>query len=238
MRTAFSFLTVLPVGRLRVGPDDSLGRAWFPLVGLVLGILGAAAGWGVRLVSVPALGALVTVGVLVLLTGALHLDGLADSADGLFGGADRDRRLAIMRDPRVGVFGAAALILVLLGDVLALTALRPLEAALAVVSAAALARFAMLCCVVALPYVRSSGLGVAAARGRAVRDVAVGVPFAALPLIWDWRHGLLAVGLVLVSTLAVALFARHRIGGATGDVYGAVVEVGQLAAVTAFTVRL
>ncbi|MBO0684645.1 MAG: adenosylcobinamide-GDP ribazoletransferase [Candidatus Dormibacteraeota bacterium] len=237
-RAALSFLTILPAGGRDAGPVSSLGQVWFPLVGLLLGAIAAGAFWGVTAVTTRALGAAAALAALALLTGALHLDGLADSADGLLGGADRERRLEIMRDPRVGSFGVVALVLVLIGDWAALSALAPLQALAALTAAAAMGRFAVVTLLVWLPYARREGLGVAARGGRLKPVFLIGGVAAVLPLAVDWRHWLMAAALVALVTFGLATLARARIGGATGDVYGAAVELGQLAALVAFAVRL
>ena len=237
-RAALSFLTVLPVGGHQTAPAVQFGRAWFPAVGLLLGGAAAGALWLVSAATNPLLGAVAAVAALVLLTGALHVDGLADTADGLLGGATFERRLEIMRDPRVGSFGVAAVILVLVGDWAALTGMAPLRALFAVLAAAAMARLAAVLVLVGLPHARSEGLGAAAQGGRPLVDLLAAGVTAALPVALDWRHGTIAAALVAVATLGLAALARSRIGGMTGDVCGAVVEVGQLAALVGFAVRL
>ena len=237
LRTALSFLTVLPVGAGRA-PAEGLGRAWYPAVGLLLGLVAAGAFRLGAALTTPVLGAVAAVAVLAGLTGALHLDGLADAADGLLGGATRERRLEIMRDPRVGSFGVVATALVLLGDVAALSGLSPWTALAALLTACALGRLAMVAVLLWLPYARQGGLGTAAVGGRSLPDLAGALVAGAVPLALDWRHWLLAAGLVAASAAGAGALARSRVGGATGDVYGAVVEVGQLAALTAFAVRL
>jgi adenosylcobinamide-GDP ribazoletransferase len=237
-RAALSFLTVLPVG----GPDDAaprpLGRAWFPAVGLLLGGAAGGALWAVTALTSPALGAAAALAVLAVLTGALHLDGLADAADGLLGGSTAERRLEIMRDSRVGSFGVVAVALVLLADWAALFGMPPVRALAALLVAAAAGRLAAVALLVWLPYARPEGLGLAGRGGRPLRDLVVGSVATALPLALDWRHGVLAVLLAAAVTLGLGLLARARVGGATGDVYGAAVELGQLAALVGFAVRL
>lgn len=236
-KAALLFLTVVPIGDVDPLPPG-MGRALYPAVGLLLGLAAWAALAVVATVATPLLGALAAVAALVGLSGALHLDGLADAADGLFGGGSPERRLEIMRDARVGAYGVAAIVLVLLGDAAALAGLDRGRALAALLAAGALPRLGMVCVVLALPYVRATGLGTRVAGGRRLPTLAVAVPAAAVPLLLDWRHGLLAAALVALTTLGVAALARARIGGATGDVYGATAEVGQLAALVAFAVRL
>jgi len=234
VRSAFAFLTVLPVGEKRGVPAERLGRAFFPAVGAVVGLLAGALFLAISVVAHPLLAAVAAVAALAVLTGGLHLDGLVDAADGLFGGGDREQRLAIMRDPRAGAFGIVAVVLLLLGEVAALSGLRPVRGLLALITAGTLSRWGVLGLVVALPYARPEGLGRASAGGHRVLDLAVGTALALVVFALDWKRAGLAVALVLVSTLGIGLLARARIGGATGDIYGAAAEVGQLAALLAF----
>lgn len=237
-RSAIAFLTVIPVGDASGDAGERLGRAYFPAVGALLGF---AAGIVLLVVSAfitPLVGAAAALAVLALVTGGLHLDGLADTADGLFGGRDREQRLEIMRDPRVGSFGAIALVLVLLMDVGALASITPARAFLSLVVAGALSRWAMLWLVALLPYARPQGLGIAAAGGHRVFDLVLGSVLAALACVLDWRNAVIGVLLVAIVATGVAAFAKKRIGGATGDVYGATVEICQLAVFVAFAVHL
>lgn len=238
VRTALSFLTIAPVGGHEEAAGTHLGRAWFPAVGLMLGAAAWGAFWAGATFFTSLVGAVAAVTVLAVLSGALHLDGLADTADGLFGGATQDRRLEIMRDSRVGSFGVVAIALVLVMDVAALSGLGTSQALAALLVAAAGGRLALTAAVVTLPYVRAEGLGTAAQGGRRLPDLAVAAAVAAVPIALDWRRGLIAWAFAAVSTAAVAWLARTRIGGATGDVYGAVVELGQLAALLGFAVRV
>jgi len=238
LRSAMAFLTVLPVATSEGGPGERLGRAYFPVIGAVVGLLSAAVFVLVGAVSNSWLAAVAATATLALLTGALHLDGLADSADGLFAGGDVARRLEVMRDPRLGSFGTVAIVLVLLGEVAAIAAMSPGRAVAALVIAGALSRLAMLSVITLLPYVRASGLGVAAVdsshRGF---DLALGSAFVVVVCLLDWRRALFALFLVALSATTVAVLARRWLGGATGDVYGATAELCFLAALIAFVVH-
>ena len=238
LRSAMAFLTVLPVATSEGGPGERLGRAYFPAIGAVVGLVAAAVFALMDSFSTPLLAAVAGVASLALLTGALHLDGLADSADGLFGGGDVSRRLEVMRDPRLGSFGVVAVALVLLGDVAAMAAMSPGGAVAALIIAGALSRLAMLAVITLVPYVRTSGLGVAAGDSSHRRfDLALGSAFALVACLLDWPRALLALCLVALTALAVATLARRRLGGATGDVYGATAELCLLAALIAFAVH-
>ncbi len=238
LRSAVAFLTVIPVASVEGKPGNRLGRAYFPAVGALLGLLAGAVFALTSAITTQMLGAVAAIAVMAVLTGGLHLDGVADAADGLFGRGDRAHRLETMRDPRVGSFGAIALIVVLLGDVAALTALSPATAIVALVIAGALSRWAMLGVVALVPYVRETGLGVAAGGANRAFDLVLGSALAAIACLLDWRHALVAVVLVGLTAVTMGVMARRMIGGATGDIYGATTELCQLAALITFAVHV
>jgi adenosylcobinamide-GDP ribazoletransferase len=170
-----------------------------------------------------------------LLTGAIHLDALADTADGL-GAGTPERALEVMRDPAIGSFGATALVLDLLVKVAALAAVAADSRAVLLVAAAfALGRAGPLALALTLPYARpGAGSGRAlterAARGALVVGIALGVGIAVAAL---GVRGLALVGAAGLVCLAVGLVARRRLGGVTGDVLGASTELATTAALVA-----
>lgn len=239
---AVSLFSVAPVrvrDMTRAGAVAALH--WFPLVGAALGGLAglpvaAAIQWAPRAVL---LGAVLSVGVLALLTRALHLDGLADTADGLGSRAPAERALEIMRRSDIGSFGVVAIVVAVLVDVAALTSLdgrvwRPV-AALAV--AAATGRVAVVHAAHRrVPSARAAGFGAyvaasvstAAATAQSVLVLAFGVLLA-----WVTHSSMLGWPVAQASALALAAgFREHatrRLGGVTGDVFGALVEIGTAA---------
>ena len=231
--SALRFLTVVPVpGRESEGPS-ALGRAawWFPVVGLMLGSALALAALAADALFPPLVAAALLVAAWKVATGGIHLDGLADSLDGL-AGRDAARRLAIMRDSRIGVFGAAGLILLLL---LAVTALAGLSTSLrfrVLVLAPVIGRVTPLLAGAWLaPATPGQGLGAAFAAGLSrwagPVHVAAGCALAA------WLLGIWGVAVAAAAwgvTLLAAAFVARRLGGVTGDVLGAVVEVAELGA--------
>ncbi len=228
---AVAFLTILPV-RLR-GEAAPLGAAagWFPAVGaLVGGIAG-----GIGYLAEPRLGSTVAaalaVAALVIVTGALHQDGLADCADGLGARGDRARRLEIMRDSAIGTYGALALLIWLVLLVGALAGLGREDALSALVVAAACGRWAALLHAALAAPARQDGLGAGFAVSRAALAFAT-VTAAAVAL------GLAGIGAglaVLAAAAAVAglvgAWARTALGGRTGDTLGATVALAEVAAV-------
>jgi adenosylcobinamide-GDP ribazoletransferase len=225
-RDAVTLLTVLPVGA-RGSPSPGT-IAWFPTVGALLGALVLAADALVSVALPASVVAAIDLAVLALLTGGLHLDGLADAADGMLSGGDRERRLAIMREPAVGAFGISAIVLVLLVDLTALQA-APARAA-ALWSAAIASRWALAIAIWATPAARSDGLGAAIRRGVKMPHALTATVVAAaltLPL------GLTGAA-SLVAAAAVTSLVRARalgvLGGATGDTDGATCEIAFAAA--------
>ena len=228
---ALRFLTIVPVpGRDAAGPS-ALGRAgwWFPVVGLLLGLGLAIAGRAADALFPPLVAAALLVTGWKAVTGGIHLDGLADCLDGL-AGRDAARRQAIMRDSRIGVFGAAGLILFCL---LAVTALGALAGSLrlrVLVLAPVIGRVTPLLAGAWLaPATPGQGLGAAFAaglsRGAGPAHVVAAGALAA------WLLGICGVAVAVVAwsvaLLAAGLLAR-RLGGLTGDVLGAVVELAEL----------
>ena len=124
-RLAVSFLTIIPVRLQEPAHPGDLGRAagWFPVIGVILGGLVAAAYHGFSLIFPPYLAAALAVAIWIGMTGGLHLDGLADCCDGLLNASSRERRLEIMKDPRLGTFGAIGLVLTIVLKIICLASL-------------------------------------------------------------------------------------------------------------------
>jgi len=245
------FYSRLPVPRLHgegdihAAPDFHTAPRMLPLAGLILALpaaltLLAARGLGLG----PFLAAALAVTVMVLVTGALHEDGLADLADGC-GGATRERRLEIMRDSRLGSYGAIALALSLILRIGALATLADrlgAPAAAALLLAASLSRGLALAPLALLPPARADGasasvgrptretLGFAAVLGATI----LGLSLAVLPLA-GVLSALVCAGL---AVLGVTAFARRRLGGQTGDVIGASQQAGEIAALVGLLAAL
>ena len=237
---AIAFLTRVPIGRWVDVDARDVGRgAWlFPLVG---GLVGGAAGLlaDVTADRLPALAAGgLAVGLTALLTGALHLDALADTADAL-GARSRERALEIMRDHAIGAFGATALVLVCLLDAALLGALAETDdAALVGLAAGASGRAAMLPLAYALPYARpGEGQGRALAGIGAV-TVALGIAVAVVLALPAGSAGLWAVLGAALAALVLGLVARARFGGVTGDVLGATGKLAETVALVAAAASL
>jgi len=235
---ALAFLTLLPLGRLELDQRDvARGALLFPVVGALVGAAVALVGIGLEDTLTPFLAAGVAVAFEALVTGGIHLDALADASDGL-GARTRARALEIMGEGSVGAFGATSLIVDLLLKTGAIAVLLAADDTFVlVVVAMALGRTAPLVLAWALPYARS-GEG----SGRILTDrMSLGSLGGGLVLALGLAAALLglrAVALLAgaaVATLIVAVTARRRLGGVTGDVLGAGIELattgGLLAAV-------
>lgn len=233
---AFQFLTIIPPIIHRPFIKEELGRAvgFYPLVGLALG--GAVLGLdsALRLALPGQLPAALVLAAWVVLTRGLHLDGFLDSCDGLFGGSTPERRLEIMRDSRVGAFGVIGGVLFLLTKYAAISALRDRTAALLL--APIFGRWALSMVIVLFPYARQKGLG------RDIKDhagwfqavLAGGTALAAAWLIGQ-VPGLVALVVAGSIMLVAAAGVQQLIPGLTGDIYGAICELVELAVIIFFT---
>ena len=231
---ATAFLTRVPMPVVAGAADVGGAARWFPLVGGALGGAASLVAWVMRdLIELPpAITATVVVGLGAWVTGAIHLDGLADMADGFAGGRTREDVLRIMRDPVIGSYGATALVIVIATKVVALTALVERGAALPfLVAAPAISRWTISALAAWLPYARADGgLGQAVTTERDVMGLlvatAITVLIAAAALGID---ALVTAALAALTAAWVGRAARRRIGGVTGDVFGASVELTETA---------
>lgn len=236
MRSALGFLTVIG-GH---APPDRRAPAWFAPVGALVGLAVGAVWWAAGELWPPGVAALLAVAAGAALTGMLHLDGLADAADGLLPPLPRARRLEVMATPDVGAFGVVALVLVLGAQVLALATLTP--DVLLVVGIVAASRAAMALTLARLPYARGpSGLASAfAGDGRpAVRAAVVAGLLAGLACIVVARGwpGVAVAAAFLAGFVAVVALAVRRLRGYTGDVLGAAGVVGETVALLVAAAR-
>lgn len=230
--TALEFLTRLSVRRTpRAGLDQiAASQTWFPAIGLLIGAILAAIDWLARRALPEASVDVLLVVALALITGALHLDGLADAADGLLGGHTRERRLEIMRDVHAGTFAIVAVVSVLALKWAGLAALPRNVRVETLLLTPCLARFAMLCAVTAFPHARADGMG-AAARRRAAAPALVFAALVALiaALALLGVGGLFAVAFAVAVAAAIGGVSTRMVGGMTGDLYGATVEITEAA---------
>lgn len=242
LRIALAFFTRIPI------PTDDLGdprlaqavRA-FPVVGLIIGFAGAVVYLISSMVNLsPVIGALLAVGVMIVGTGGLHEDGLADTADGLGAGGDRERTLEVMRDSRIGTFGVLALILAIGLRVTAIAALAvPEVVALALLAAGAGSRACLPPVMYALAPARGDGLSYAAGtpeRSHVLTAVIIG--WLALMIGLGILGGILAILLAGAAGGALIYLAQSRLGGQTGDVLGAIQQATEVAILLAAVMAL
>ena len=225
--TAVQFLTRCPVPAWVGHSPDQLNRAvrYFPLVGLGVGALGAGVFWVASAGLPPLAAAVLSIMATVLVTGAFHEDGLADTCDGLFGAFNRDDALRYMKDSRLGTFGVAGLCLVLSAKAALL------QEPYAIIAAHAASRFMAVTLIAALPYVRESEQGAKAkpvAAGVGAVEIGIAGLCGLAPLLLLDRPVVALLGAALV-TVGLARWFQRRLGGYTGDTLGATQQVTELA---------
>jgi len=233
---AIRFLTIVPVRGREASGDEAFGRAgwWFPPIGLGLGALLVGADRAFSYAFPPLLAGLLLLALWKILTGGIHLDGLADALDGL-AGTDVDQRVAIMRDSRLGVFGAVGLVLHLLISAAALVALSGTGRTGVLLIAPVIGRLAPLLIAPLFP-AATPGQGMGA-------SFQAGLSRWAAPahLVWLWAlagcclgpWSALLLSLSLGAVLLWAVFLASRLGGLTGDAFGSSVEIAELATLVA-----
>lgn len=228
---ALQFLTRLPVSLRETPTPQRIGQslAFYPAVGLVIGLVLGAFHYALGDISALLRAAMLLV-AWIALTGALHLDGLADSADAWAGGlGNHERALAIMKDPHIGPTAVVTLVLTLITKFAALTVLAT-DAWVILVLAPMLARSAVSLLFITTPYVRSGGLGESLSKNRSryANCLAIGLTWTATLALATWLGLMLLLTLVITFLLARKTMCKH-IGGTTGDTAGALIEISEIA---------
>ena len=234
LMASLAFCTRLPLWSATAFPGGTLSRsAWaFPIAGIVVGLIAAAVYGLTHRAGVPAWpAAALSVAATLLLTGCLHEDGLADTADGFGGGATREQKLDIMRDSRIGTYGVCALIISLLLRVgVVASFFSSITAAWALLAAHAGARATMMAFMFLVPPARRDGLSSDAGQPPAESAgvaVILGFIFAAISV--GFTRAVVALILLAVVVAVMAWLSRKQIGGQTGDVLGAVEQISEIA---------
>ncbi|MBM7854334.1 adenosylcobinamide-GDP ribazoletransferase [Desulfohalotomaculum tongense] len=231
---ATGFLTVLPVGRNIQAAERDIGRSlgWFPTVGLILG--GIAAGWCyiLHLIGLNLAADAAAVLSLVILTGGLHWDGLMDTADGLLSYREREQMLAIMKDSSVGAMGVLAALCVLLLKIAFVFEIPMPDKLHCLVLAPVISRASMVYSITGFPYARKKGTGSIFAHHAGKSQLALAAVTAAAVTALLYRPwGLILLALGFGFSLLVSRYVCRRLGGLTGDVYGAVTELTEAAVI-------
>ncbi|HET9260014.1 MAG TPA: adenosylcobinamide-GDP ribazoletransferase [Acidimicrobiia bacterium] len=229
---AVNFLTRFP---MPAGPPGDLSRAvpWFPIVGALIGAtMTGVYALGYRFLP-SLLVAVVAVVVGIVVTGALHEDGLADSFDAIGSGATGEEGLAIMRDSRLGTYGTTALVASILWRVIALGSLEPELALVALVSAHSLARAGAVALMAITNPARADGLGRSGVVAVTARGawVAAATGMAVFAFLGGW-WALPGIALVTATVLCFRYIGRSRFGGVTGDLLGACEQIGEVTVLT------
>jgi len=226
--TALGFLTIFPTLRRREIDAEDFGKSlpYFPLVGLMLGVILLILNYGLLLILPSSVVNALIIITLAILTGAHHLDGLINTCDGIIAGKSKGKRLAIMSNGKIGAFGIVAAFLLLLLKYVSLSAAPILPALLLMPT---LSRWVMVSAIFTFPYAKSSGMGLAFKQGANWQRLTISTIIALVVAVIIFELG----GLALVAALwliifGVASYFRSRLGGLTSDTYGAINELAEV----------
>ena len=228
---ALQFLTVIPLPRrLKISAEDS-GRSagYFPVIGLIIGLILVGFNWIFILILPPAVVNALLIVALVVISGALHLDGFVDTCDGLAINKDVEERWKVMHDSRAGSFGIVGVVLLLLLKYVLLNSIPTSTMMITLIIMPVVSRWAMVYAIFAYPYARPSGLGKAFKQGTTwprltmATLIALAVTVALAQLV-----GLAIIFLVWIMTLVMAIYFKARFSGLTGDTYGAINEAAEV----------
>jgi adenosylcobinamide-GDP ribazoletransferase len=225
------FLTRLPAPKSLRWSETELAAStvYFPVVGIVVGAIAAMAWYAGMMLWSENIAALLAVGISILTTGAFHEDGLADSADGLGGAFEVNRKLQIMRDSRIGTYGSVLLIIVIMAKVFAISAIAPTNVAGALIAAHVIARWTSLPLIYNNVYVREEGTGKPFAATVTNKQLYTATAVTALITIAaTGMHALIIIPLVPAFVWLAQRYLRNKLGGVTGDVLGAVNSLSEL----------
>ena len=242
LRTAVAFLTRLPMPHPQGPMPQNFVRAhrMFPVVGAAIGAVVGLLCLGMRMIGVPDLAAAaLALGVSAILTGALHEDGLADVADGFGGGRDPAAKLEIMRDSRLGTYGALILMVSFVAKLSALAVLPDAFVVQSMIAAHALARGVLPAMSMSLPYARTDGLARNAGQPDSTVAATAGVIALLIALLsLSWTNALGAALAAGACAIGMVWLARRQIGGQTGDVLGGAEQLGETAILVLLAARL
>ena len=234
--SAVRFLTVFRIPFLRGETAEDAGRStvWFPGAGFIIGLILAGLNWLFALFLPAAVSNGLTIVALVIITGAMHLDGLADTCDGLAGNKPAEERWKVMHDSSTGAFGVTGIVLLLLMKFIFLNSIPQALAPQALIVMAVTGRWAMSWAITVFPYAHSEGLGKAfkqaASRGRLVASTVMTLVIVTLVAWWAglgyyYVAGIAVTAIIWLFVTIAATYFRHKFAGLTGDTYGAINEL-------------
>ncbi|UCC16822.1 MAG: adenosylcobinamide-GDP ribazoletransferase [Dehalococcoidales bacterium] len=236
--TALRFLTVfrIPGGRTETADDMGRSTIWFPAIGLIIGAILALTNWVFSLFLPAIVTSSLTIVILVIITGAMHLDGFADTCDGLAGNKPAEERWKVMHDSRTGAFGVAGLILLLLVKFALLNSIPQTFISSVLVVMPVIGRWSMVYAIAMYPYARNEGLGKAFKDGVTLTRLVIATLITlglSIVLAWwadvDYYYivGFGVMVVIWILIVAVSAYFRRKFVGLTGDTYGAINELAE-----------
>ena len=231
---AFQFLTSIPLPGRREASPEELGRAttYFPVVGLIIGLILAGLNWLLSLILPSAVVNALLIVVLVIITGALHLDGFVDTCDGIAGHKAVEDRWRVMHDSRAGAFGIVGVVLLLLVKYVSLNSIPEVFMMATLIFMPVVSRWAMVYALFVYSYARPSGLGTAfkqATRWPQFTAATI-ITFAVAVALFPFFSitGLLLIFGIWIITALFSVYLKHKFSGLTGDTYGAINEIAEV----------
>ena len=232
--SVFSFLTIIPAGNSDL-QTVAKHMYLFPVIGIAIGLLLGAAGWGMSFFLEPLVVGLLVAAGLVLITGIHHTDGLSDFADGLMVRGSKEKKLEVMRDPKVGSAGIIAIVFYVAATVITLSFMKGFELFYAILIGEIIAKFCM---------VLSASIGPSAWQGsnstfiESMKDrkklVIAGIITIAIIAAFQNNAGFMALGAAIIVTLIIVGVSRRSFGGVSGDIMGAINELSRISAFFVF----
>jgi adenosylcobinamide-GDP ribazoletransferase len=232
--TALQFLTSIPLPGQREATPEQLGRAtaFFPVVGLIIGLVLAGLNWLFSHILPTEVVNILVLVALVIITGALHLDGFVDTCDGIAGHKSVEDRWRVMHDSRAGAFGIVGVVLLLLVKYVSLNGIPPILMMATLLFMPVVSRWAMVYAIFVYPYARPSGLGTTFKQKTKWPEFTIAtlitfiIALALFPL-FSLTGLILLVGIWIITT-AFSFYLKHKFSGLTGDTYGAINEVAEV----------
>lgn len=228
---AIQFLTICPFVSNFKCEERNLSQSvfFFPLIGLLIGLLAALMDYGISFLLPPLPASVITIALLIGISGGFHMDGLADTADGFLSSRPKERILEIMRDSRIGPMGVIVVVVVILLKITALASISGSLRWITIMMMPVAGRCALVLQMNILPYARSDGLATVFTRQKSpFQPLSAFILFAAIS---GWLLGLTGLGSVILTSVSVVLFSwycRNKIGGFTGDTLGASCELAEI----------